>query len=64
MTGEKCQNCKFFLHQKLTQQGACRRYPPTAMIMPMGNQLSVIAQFPEMKVEGWCGEFKPGILDS
>jgi len=48
---ENCQSCKY--HLALTKtQGLCRRYPPA--MLP--TQEGVVAFFPPMLNEGWCGE--------
>ena len=48
---QTCQSCKYYLAQTETQ-GLCRRYPPA--MLP--TQEGVVAFFPPMLNEGWCGE--------
>lgn len=47
------QTCQSFMPQS-DEKGICRRSPPTGLVYPAGQTVSV---FPPMLVEGWCGEF-------
>lgn len=48
---QTCQSCKNFLTQN-EAQGLCRRFPPA----PIPTEAGVVAFFPPMLNEGWCGE--------
>ena len=50
-----CETCRFWL-QLHEQQGACRRFPPSAT---MGGA----QYFPRIEASGWCGEFKPILVE-
>ncbi len=60
-----CLSCKFYLPVS-DDQGLCRRYPPTAQVIPMPKtnlmagrnemQLQTASNFPPVSGEGWCGE--------
>lgn len=49
-----CQTCTHFLPQS-DEQGLCRRYPPTLLMLP---DQSTISLFPPMLTAGLCGEHK------
>lgn len=51
---ETCQSCKYFMPQS-DEQGLCRRSPPTVLVYPDGQTVSVFP--PMLAEEGWCGEF-------
>lgn len=66
MVSKICTSCLFYYSDKNIpkDQGACRRYPPTAhpfMAQSMGGpQLAYQVTFP-MVQNGWsCGEHQPG----
>lgn len=56
MNDDKCGNCKFFLQEKLTKQGACRRFPPTVFLIHQPQGFTTSTCYPGLMVEGWCGE--------
>jgi hypothetical protein len=52
---EKCENCRYWLQMNLTDSdGVCRKYPPKRVSSPVG----VSTNFPPIKSDQWCGEFK------
>lgn len=61
----QCGNCRFFLREP-NGNSWCRRYPPSphpVSNMVSGVQMSqgVIAYFPPMAPNGWCGEWRAEI---
>jgi hypothetical protein len=50
-----CATCQFFLAQS-EEQGLCRRYPPTVVVMQPDQ--STLSMFPPMLKNGLCGEHK------
>jgi len=57
---QSCKTCKFFRDE----DGACRRYPPTAMPEVSGEVTEVvtlmdpISAFPLTHPDDWCGEWR------
>ena len=37
----------------------CRRFPPSAQIVPTKEGARVVSPFPEMQPDQWCGEYAP-----
>lgn len=64
----KCGNCRFWEKTPMSGGGACRRYPPTPMILPTATGPTITGQFPLMAAESpGCGEYSPkstGVVDS
>ena len=54
----RCLTCKFF-EQQNSQQGMCRRYPPTPF--PVSEKQTVTIPT-TVRVEEWCGEYRLGII--
>lgn len=48
-----CKTCKFVEVVGMTV-GECRRFPPK----PDGKGLHTIDEFPTVKLDYWCGEYK------
>lgn len=59
MTDNNCGNCKFFLPTE-DPSGLCRRFPATPVVHGFPPMQQVVATFPPMTAEGWCGEWKKG----
>lgn len=65
-----CATCRFWTSED-NRQGLCRRYPPTPIMLGFGQpsiladptrsqpQPLIMAYFPAMMANGWCGEFAP-----
>ena len=49
---DSCQTCKY--QHDVQNQLFCRRNPPVAVLLPQGQQASIIAP---VQTDGWCGEF-------
>lgn len=47
-----CRDCVYFDKFEASENGECRRYPPTVII----DQSSDV--FPQVDKAWWCGEFK------
>jgi hypothetical protein len=74
MNGENCGNCYYYLANSGNGQGVCRRHPPHLFMMQQGAhpspleigghkimspaQMGFLSQFPPIKTDGWCGEYK------
>ena len=60
MKEETCKNCKYFFI--FHEGGECRKYPPESFIYPKkqtDGTLKTVWHFqPEVRDNGWCGEFK------
>lgn len=56
-----CGKCRFYFKEKESDyRGQCRRYPPQAWSESYPETSSSLGfNFPEMRNEEWCGEFKP-----
>lgn len=53
-----CEKCIFF-KETYGQRGECRRYPPQAWSESHPETSSSLGfNFPEMRSDEWCGEFK------
>jgi hypothetical protein len=57
-----CGNCAYYM----TSARACRRYPPTPLMVGVKQGLATTNQepaimpyFPSMLPSGWCGEHEP-----
>lgn len=51
-----CKDCKFYQENK----GECHRYPPSIWSETHCEfSTSYCCNFPEVKGNDWCGEFKP-----
>lgn len=50
-----CGNCRYFLQNLPNGEGACRRYPPSALAIGQGMN----GFFPPVKPSIWCGEHQP-----
>lgn len=54
---ETCSNCKFFRPGKIINgPGACRRNPPTPVLLPAGASLNVQGMYAPVTPNDWCGE--------
>ncbi len=54
-----CGNCVHFF-KEYEHRGQCRRYPPQAWSESNPETTSSLGfNFPDMRSEEWCGEFKP-----
>lgn len=57
--GDSCANCKFFKVVSITDitRGECRKNTPTAFLAngPNGQPI-VLAAFPSISNNAWCGE--------
>ncbi len=63
---KSCGTCRFWLAQT-PAHGLCRRLPPTPVYLPpqKGKRAEdVVAMFPTMMVDGWCGEHQPASADA
>lgn len=66
---ENCRMCKFWKNgepMKISPdaQGACRRFPPVPMVVPMPHPaikntqiLSIQSNYAGTRAKDWCGEF-------
>lgn len=55
-----CKSCRFFKPGKLVAgNGACRRYPPTNMIVPNGRGANLQSMYAAITPDDWCGEYQP-----
>lgn len=59
-----CDRCYYYQKQLDprnlgSQHGACRRYPPTIVPIPVNNQVQITAMIPPIQPDHWCGEFVP-----
>ena len=55
----ECKKCKFFetvLCSTEGMVGECRRFPPK----PDGKGVHTIDEFPIVRLNYWCGEYKKG----
>lgn len=60
---ESCGNCRFYM----AGPKVCRRGPPTPLMVGvkkgisgmLGDEPMVVAYFPPMMPNGWCGAHKP-----
>jgi len=51
----KCKTCKFYKPYDTTGTiGQCRRFPP----IQDGQGLNTVDEFPTVRSEYWCGEYK------
>lgn len=51
----ECKKCKFFRYIS-SVVGECRRFPPK----PDGKGIHTVDEFPTVRNEMWCGEYKKG----
>ena len=60
---ERCENCKFFGDDGSTpNQGRCKRYPPTALILMTPNGPGEAGIYPPTGYNNVCGEWVKGNL--
>jgi hypothetical protein len=63
MKDQSCENCKFLLtgdpDKELNRQYFCRRFPPTAMLLPNPRGIGQFSSFPVVQTRQWCGEWSP-----
>ena len=60
---EKCENCKFFGDDGgNSNQGKCKRYPPTAVQVMTPNGAGSAGIYPPTMYNNWCGEWEVGSL--
>ena len=58
---QSCEGCKFsLLIAERPDQVFCRRYPPTVLPRLDGD---LGMEFPQMKLHGWCGEYRAKIYE-
>lgn len=50
----KCKECSFFESVGDGSCGSCHRFPPNSD----GNDTKTIDEFPFVRKESWCGEYK------
>jgi len=74
LNAKQCGNCSFLFIDKEAQDaarvanlkspdiGVCRRYPPTALLVPTQQGLSVMPAHPPVKLDAYCGEFRQRLL--
>ena len=60
---ERCQTCRFyreFNNGMIIGQKSliCMRFPPTAFVIGQGQGAQLIYRQPEVRPEGWCGEWQ------
>ena len=60
---EVCENCQFYKRLSHRRDGECRKYPPRNNTCSKfdevpDNYLITMTEFPEVKSDCWCGEFK------
>lgn len=61
---ETCGNCKFFLKNKIGNDGCCRAVPAVPIMvgaqkdMAGGVSPAIMGFFPPMNKDGWCGAWK------
>jgi hypothetical protein len=66
---EACSNCRFrFLIPQDMKAVMCRRHPPFPMVQPVqvpptpanpnGIGMQLVAHFPVLKGDQWCGEYR------
>ena len=73
MSGKSCSDCHYFAEFKVEtcpypykvdvnqyRLGFCHRYPPSALEFRPNSVPPVVATFPTVKPDEWCGEFKQG----
>ena len=53
-SGERCENCRFWLRTPLPSEGWCRRMPPADLHSPLG----LSGGHPRTGPSAWCGEWK------
>lgn len=63
-TGEKCENCRYYVPKKDQEGfGQCRRYPPRSIASVYTNRDGEVTSekwdvFPVINEDSFCGEFK------
>lgn len=63
----KCQDCFYGEQAPLDANNIgqvrpviCRRFPPSAQLLPTNQGVQMVANFPMMAPDAWCWEFKTG----
>jgi hypothetical protein len=59
MTPASCTMCKYYSPSlsPTSEQGICRRHPPTVFIMPNG----IVSGWPSVRPQDWCAEGETGV---
>ena len=52
-----CKSCRYWEAGGVVNQGACKRYPPTALLAsPTPRDIQQVNVFPVTMDKDWCGE--------
>jgi len=63
-----CRKCVYFINIPMDENGQCRRFPPTPILVPIHKDAryphdlkvnQIFGEWPEVNPMGWCGEFYP-----
>ena len=60
---DRCEKCKFSERQSSEREVLeCHYNPPTASVVPSNKGPQVLAAFPPVQADQWCGKYKKRVL--